>query len=192
MHRVTTLVTPRLVLRPWRSDDLDELAVIYGDPEVMHYILDGSVRDREQTAAGMEKLSADWAERGFGLFAVEVRATGALAGWVGLAVPEFLPEVMPAVEIGWRLGQPFWGYGYATEAAREALRFGFVERSLDRIISIRHVDNLRSARVMEKLGMRFERRTTVPVHEQPVDVFALTREEYLAAEKAGGATDAPP
>jgi RimJ/RimL family protein N-acetyltransferase len=126
MDRVTTLVTPRLVLRPWRSDDLDGLAEIYGDP-----------------------------------------------------------EVMPAVEIGWRLGRPFWGHGYATEAARAALRFGFVERNLDRIISIRHVDNLRSLRVMEKLGVHFDRRTTVPVHEQPVDVFALTREDYCRSRGGG-------
>ena len=179
MDQVTTVETERLVLRPWRADDLDELAAIYGDPEVMRYILDGSVRDREQTAVHLEKMTANWAARGFGLFAVEVRETGALAGWAGHAVPEFLPEVMPAVEIGWRLGRPFWGYGYATEAARAALRFGFVERDLDRVISIRHPDNLRSGRVMDKLGLRFDRHTTVPEYGQPVDVFALTREEYL-------------
>jgi RimJ/RimL family protein N-acetyltransferase len=180
---VTTLRTSRLILRPWRTDDLDDLAEIYGDPEVMRYIRDGSVQDREQTAAGLAKMSADWAERGFGLFAAEVRATGALAGWVGFAVPEFLPEVMPAVEIGWRLGRAYWGSGYATEGARAALRFGFVERGLERVVSIRHVDNVRSARVMEKLGLRFERRTIVPVHERPVEVFATTRAQYLAAEK---------
>jgi RimJ/RimL family protein N-acetyltransferase len=179
--RVTTLTTPRLVLRPWRPDDLDELAAIYGDPEVMRYIRDGSTQDREQTAASLEKLSAAWAEQGFGLFAVEVRATGVLAGWAGLAVPTFLPEVMPAVEIGWRLGRPFWGYGYATEAARAALRFGFVERDLHRIIRIRHVDNARSGRVMEKLGLRFDRRASDPVNERQLDVFALSREEYLSA-----------
>ena len=101
------LATPRLVLRGWREDDLNALAAVNADPEVMRFIGDGSVRDREQTAAGLAMMEREWAERGFGIFAVEVRDTGQLAGWVGLAVPAFLPEVLPAVEIGWRLGRVF-------------------------------------------------------------------------------------
>jgi RimJ/RimL family protein N-acetyltransferase len=178
------LATPRLVLRGWREDDLNALAAVNADPEVMRFIGDGSVRDREQTAAGLAMMEREWAERGFGIFAVEVRDTGQLAGWVGLAVPAFLPEVLPAVEIGWRLGRVFWGGGIATEGARAVLRFGFVDRGLDRIISIRHVDNRASGRVMEKLGMHFDRRTVVPSHGQPVEVYAISRSEYLAGELA--------
>ncbi|MEV4813095.1 GNAT family N-acetyltransferase [Micromonospora avicenniae] len=174
------LGTDRLSLRGWRDNDLDALASLNADPEVMRYILDGSVRDREQSAEGLRKMITDWETRGFGLFAVEVRETGALAGWVGLAVPEFLPEVMPAVEIGWRLDRRFWGHGYASEAAAAALRFGFNVCDLDRIISIRHVDNARSARVMAKLGLAYEFSTVVPEHEQPVAVHATTREQYQA------------
>jgi RimJ/RimL family protein N-acetyltransferase len=173
-----TLTTDRLTLRGWRDDDLDALAAIDADPEVMRYIADGSVRDREKTAAALRKMADDWEQRGFGLFAVEVRGSGALAGWTGLAVPEFLPEVLPAVEIGWRLGRRFWGSGYATEAATAALRFGFRDRGLDRIISIRHVDNARSARVMEKLGINYDFRTVVPGHGQPVAVHSITRDQY--------------
>ncbi|GAA0584637.1 GNAT family N-acetyltransferase [Paractinoplanes ferrugineus] len=167
--------TDRLRLRRWRDDDLDALAAINADPEVMRYILDGAVRDRAQSADSLARMMRDWDERGFGLFAVERRDTGALLGWAGLAVPEFLPEVLPAVEIGWRLARPAWGRGYATEAAAAALRFAFEEHGLDRVISIRHVDNERSRRVMEKLGLTHEFDTVVPGHDQPVAVHALTR-----------------
>lgn len=169
------LETDRLTLRAWRDDDLDVLAAINADPEVMRYILDGSVRDREQSAESLRKMQRDWAENGFGLYAVEVRATGELIGWAGLAVPAFLPEVMPAVEIGWRLSRAAWGQGYATEAARAALRFAFDEVGLDRVISIRHVDNERSARVMEKLGLVHEFDTVIPGPDQPVAVHASVR-----------------
>ncbi|MGX6600925.1 GNAT family N-acetyltransferase [Micromonosporaceae bacterium Da 78-11] len=174
------LETERLSLRGWRDDDLDALATMNADPEVMRYILDGSVRDRGQSAAGLRKAVDDWAARGFGLFAVEVRETGVLAGWTGLVVPDFLPEVLPAVEIGWRFDRRFWGLGYATEAAAAALRFGFADRGLDRIISIRHPGNTRSERVMAKLGLSYAFSTVVPVHDQPVAVHAITREQYLS------------
>ncbi|PWR05658.1 GNAT family N-acetyltransferase [Micromonospora acroterricola] len=180
---MTLLGTDRLSLRRLRDDDLDALASMNADPEVMRYILDGSVRDREQSAAGLRRMIRDWDVRGFGLFAVELRETGAVAGWVGLSVPEFLPEVLPAVEIGWRLDRGFWGHGYAAEAAAEVMRFGFETRDLDRIISIRHVDNARSARVMEKMGLSYVFRTVVPEHMQPVAVHALTREQYQARHR---------
>ncbi|MEU8817983.1 GNAT family N-acetyltransferase [Actinoplanes sp. NPDC048796] len=172
---MVTLETERLVLREWRDDDLDALAAMNADPEVMRYILDGSVLDREQSAARLRRIREVWERHGFGLFAVEGRADGVLLGWAGLSVPDFLPEVMPAVEIGWRLARPYWGRGYATEAAAEALRFGFEDGGLDRVVSIRHVHNDRSRRVMEKLGLRHEFDTVVPGHGQPVAVHAKDR-----------------
>jgi RimJ/RimL family protein N-acetyltransferase len=181
-----TMETERLVLRPWRDDDLEPLAAIYADPEVMRFIGDGSTRDRQQTEAGLALMRRQWDEHGFGMFAVQLRETGELTGWVGHAVPEFLPEVLPAVEIGWRLGRGYWGRGIATEAATAVLRFGFVDRELDRIVSIRHPDNHASGRVMDKLGLRFDRRTAVPVQGRPVEVYALTRDEYLGRTATGG------
>lgn len=154
------------------------MAAIYADPEVMHFIGDGSVRTREQTAAGLRLMEHEWIDRGFSMFAVQVRSTAELAGWVGLTVPTFLPEILPAVEIGWRLGRDFWGRGYATEAAREVLRFGFGELRLERIISVCHVDHRASAHVMTKLGMRPYLQTVVPAHGQPVQVMELTRREF--------------
>ncbi|NMO51831.1 GNAT family N-acetyltransferase [Actinoplanes sp. TBRC 11911] len=174
------LSTERLTLRRFRRDDLDALAAIDADPDVMRYIMDGRPRTRDQTAESLHRMMRRWDEYGFGLFAVEVRETGVLAGWAGLAIPTFLPEVMPAVEIGWRLARPFWGFGYATEAATEAMRFAFETCGLPRLISIRHVDNVRSGRVMTKLGMRHTFDTVVPEHHQPVAVHELTREQYLA------------
>ena len=75
-------------------------------------------------------MSAGGTQHGFGMFALELRATGELIGFTGLAVPQFLPEVMPAVEIGWRLGRAFWRRGLTTEAAAAALRFGLIDRDL--------------------------------------------------------------
>lgn len=177
--------TERLWLRQWSEADLDALAEMDADPDVMRYVGDGSPSTRERTAAALARMRAAWDERGYGLFAAEETTTGELVGWVGLAVPAFLPEVMPAVEIGWRLRRRSWGRGYATEAAREVLAFAFGEAEaeaegagLERVVSICHVDNRASLRVMTKLGMTYDRTTRVPTHGQPVRVMAITREEY--------------
>lgn len=173
--------TARLVLRRPVPGDVGPLAQINADPEVMRYIGDGQVRTAEQTAEGIERATREWGERGHGMFAVDRRDTGAFIGWVALAVPEFLPEVLPAVEVGWRLARAQWGRGFATEAAREALRFGFESCGIDPIISIRHVRNDASRRVMEKLGLHFDFETTVPAHGQPVAVHSITRAEFDAS-----------
>jgi RimJ/RimL family protein N-acetyltransferase len=178
------LTTARLLLRRWRPDDLDPLAAMDADPEVMRYIGDGSTRDREQTATTLALMERHWDEFGYGLFATEIAATDEFVGWIGLATPRFLPEVMPTVEIGWRLARRFWGQGLATEGAAAVLRFAFVDCELDRIVSIRHVDNHASGRVMEKLGLHFDRGTTVPATGQPVVVTAMTRDEYLSSVDA--------
>jgi RimJ/RimL family protein N-acetyltransferase len=178
------LRTERLLLRGWRDEDLEALVELDSDPEVMRYVGNGKARTWEEAAAGFDRFRATWAELGYGLFAVELTETGGLTGWTGLAVPTFLPEVMPAVEIGWRLYRRHWGRGIATEAAREALRFGFEDAKLDRVVSICHVDNEPSRRVMEKLGMRQDRLTSVPAHGKPVRVLAITRDEYETARSS--------
>src|SRR5689334_25136054 len=95
------LTTPRLLLRQWRDDDADAFAPITADPEVMRYIHDGNTLDRAATAARIALWRRHWDEHGFGLYAVERRETGELIGFNGLAVPPFLPETMPAVEVRW-------------------------------------------------------------------------------------------
>jgi RimJ/RimL family protein N-acetyltransferase len=176
---VTTIGTPRLVLRRWHDGDVAPMAAINADPDVMRWIGDGSVRTQEQTRAGVEVFEHEWDACGFGLFAVEIRATGELAGFTGLSVPDFLPEVMPTVEIGWRLGRAFWGRGYATEAARAALRFGLADRGLERIVSIIQVGNGASERVAAKLSMRMERETVSPTCGRPVRVYETSSAQHV-------------
>jgi RimJ/RimL family protein N-acetyltransferase len=173
---MTELVTERLLLRQWRDDDLDALAAIDADPEVMRWIGDGSVRDRAQTQDAIARFQREWAEQGWGRFAIE--EDGVLVGWVSLAVPTFLPEVLPAVEIGWRLARSAWGRGLATESAQATLAYAFDEVGLDRVVSICHVQNTASERVMTKLGMHEDRATVVPSHGVPVLVYAIDRDAY--------------
>ena len=170
--------TSRLILRRPVPEDVGPLAEMNADPEVMKYIGDGRVRTFQQTAAGIQRAISDWDEHGYGLFSMNRRDTGDYVGWVTLAEPAFLPEVLPAVEIGWRLAPRHWGQGFATEGAREVLRFGFESCGLDGIVSIRHIENGASRRVMEKLGLHFDFETAVPAHGQPVAVHSISRTEF--------------
>ncbi|MDF3294265.1 GNAT family N-acetyltransferase [Streptomyces silvisoli] len=177
---MTEIRTPRLILRRWYDDDLAPLAEIHADSQVMRWIGDGSVRDLGHTAEDIERWEEEWDEEGFGLFAVELLASGELAGFTGLSVPTFLPEVLPAVEIGWRLGRQFWGQGYASEAAHAALEFALQDRGLDRVISIARVGNDASENVMRKLGMVPERETKHPVYGHPLRVHTIDLTEFRA------------
>ncbi len=180
---MVTLETPRLILRRWREEDVAPMAAVNADPEVMRWIRDGSVRDEQQTRDGIQAWESEWESQGFGLFAVEIRSTGELAGFTGLSVPNFLPEVLPAVEVGWRLGRSHWGQGLATEAAVAAVRFGFEERGLERIVSITQVGNDASERIMTKLGMHPVRETVNPTYGRRVRVFELSSDQYLATTR---------
>jgi RimJ/RimL family protein N-acetyltransferase len=175
MTDVLTIETERLRLRPWRDEDLDPYAALCADPDVMQHIADGSVRTRDESAQQLASFRRGWAEHGFGLWCAADRETDWCQGFVGLAVPDFLPEIMPAVEVGWRLERDAWGRGLATEGARAALRFGFESVGLDRIVSVAKPENRRSWNVMEKLGMKLERRTVHPAHHFDVVVYAIDR-----------------
>jgi RimJ/RimL family protein N-acetyltransferase len=177
---MTEIHTPRLILRRWNDDDLVPMADINADPQVMRWIGDGSVRNLDQTAEDIERWEEEWDDEGFGLFAVELLASGELAGFTGLSVPEFLPEVLPAVEIGWRLGRQFWGQGYASEAAHAAMEFALQDRGLDRVISIHRMGNDASENVMSKLGMVVDRETTHPVYGFPLCVHSIDLTEFEA------------
>jgi len=146
---VTELRTARLLLRSWRDDDLEPFAALNADPDVMRWF--PSTMTREQSDALVERQRALHEERGWGLWAVE--SPEGFAGFVGLNEPRFEAHFTPAVEVGWRLARHAWGKGYATEAARAAVAFGFDELGLDEIVSFTTVGNERSRRVMERLGM---------------------------------------
>ncbi|MFG2881714.1 GNAT family N-acetyltransferase [Streptomyces sp. NPDC048297] len=177
---MTEIRTPRLLLRDWHDDDLVPMADINADPRVMRWIDDGSVRDLDSTAEDIERWEEEWDEEGFGLFAVELLASGELIGFTGLSVPEFLPEVMPAVALTWRIGSQFWGQGYASEAAHATLEFALQDRGLDRVITINRVGDNASENVIRKLGMVPERMTEHPVHGYPLHVHAIDLTEFQA------------
>ncbi|KOV61272.1 GNAT family N-acetyltransferase [Streptomyces sp. MMG1121] len=177
---MTEIRTPRLLLRRWHDDDLAPLASVNADPRVMRWIDDGSVLDLDRTAEDIERWEEEWDEEGFGLFAVEMLASGELAGFTGLSVPEFLPEVLPAVAISWRFGSQFWGQGYASEAAQATLEFALQDRGLDRVISINRVGNHASENVIRKLGMVLERETAHPVYGYPLRVHTIDLTEFQA------------
>ena len=152
MPRAPELRTERLLIRPWRDDDLEAAAAMNADPRVMAFFPD--VVTPEETATQIVAARARLAETGYGFLPVEVVGGPAFVGMVGLLVPRFEAHFTPTVEIAWRLAGAHWGRGYATEAARAVLTYGFEELALPEIVSFTTVANVRSRRVMEKLGMR--------------------------------------
>lgn len=170
-----TIDTERLVLRRWQERDLEPFAAMNADPEVMRHIGTGRPLTREESDGFVSRIEAGFDEHGFGLWCVEPRdGSASCIGFIGLAVPHFLPEVLPAVEIGWRLARDRWGEGVATEGARAVVDHAFGVLGLERLVSIRHPDNAASGRVMDKLGMTHDRDTVVPAHGQPCSVYVLT------------------
>jgi RimJ/RimL family protein N-acetyltransferase len=177
---VEEVTTERLVLRGWTARDHDALAAINADPEVMRWIGSGRVLGRGFSDDLIVRFQGEWRERGFGLWAVSWRDDPAreLLGFCGLTMPAFLPEVLPAAEVGWRLGRGVWGRGVATEAARAAVAFGFApERGLREIVAVVAPENARSLRVAEKLGMTPRPDRYVASARRRVKVFGVLAPE---------------
>ena len=151
MSRAPVLVTDRLCLRGWQEEDLPAFAALNADPRVMEFL--PKVLSREESDARAAQIIDHFNQHGFGLWAVEVKGGADFAGFVGLNVPAFAAHFTPCVEIGWRLAYEHWGCGYATEAARAALGFAFGTLRLKEIVSFTVPANVRSRRVMERLGM---------------------------------------
>lgn len=145
------IVTPRLLLRRWRDSDREPFAAMNADSQVMEHFPNSLTR--AESDARIERIERHFAEHGFGLWAVEVREGAPFAGFIGLAAPAFQADFTPCIEIGWRLAAAHWGQGYATEGAKAALAFGFETLGLDEIVSFTVPENVRSRRVMEKIGM---------------------------------------
>lgn len=154
-------VTDRLELRRFRDGDLDALAEVFAQPEVWRFPY-GRGFDRAQTAVFLEGQIRHWESCGFGLWLAVERTSGRTLGFVGLSVPTFLPEILPAVEVGWRLEPAAWGKGYASEGARAALQEGFTTLGLERICSLPQSVNPASCRVAERIGMHRERTVCIP------------------------------
>jgi len=145
------LHTRRCVLRQWKDSDLAPWADMNADPEVRRHF--PSLLDTEQARAEAGRCRDAIAQRGWGLWALELPGEFAFAGFVGLHVPHYDAPFVPAVEIGWRLARSAWGRGYATEAAQAALEFAFTRLGLQEVIAIAVPTNAASLRVMQRLGM---------------------------------------
>jgi ribosomal-protein-alanine N-acetyltransferase len=146
-----TLHTSRLHLRPWRDEDLAPFAAMNADPRVMEFF--PKPLDRAESDALVARIRDHHAQHGFAQWAVEVPGVADFIGFAGLSIPRFEAHFTPCVEIGWRLAREYWGRGYATEAARAALEYGFQDLKLEEIVSFTTTANLRSRAVMERIGM---------------------------------------
>lgn len=153
MINIPTLTTERLILRGYRESDAPAIAALHGDPEVIRF-LSPTGEPEPGLADAWEHIAkhvGHWALKGYGKLAVDERATGRFVGRVGLYNP---PYDWPGLELGWTLARDTWGKGYATEAARAVLKWGFESLGVDEIISAIHPDNAASIRVAERIGER--------------------------------------
>jgi RimJ/RimL family protein N-acetyltransferase len=148
--------TARLLLRPWRAEDRIPFRAINADPRVMEFMPELLAADASD--ALFHRAQEHFSRHGFGPFAVELLERKSFIGFIGLSIPAFDAHFMPAVEIGWRLAFEQWDHGLATEGARSALDDGFEHLGLREIVSFTVPGNLRSRRVMEKIGMTHEPR----------------------------------
>ncbi len=180
MSRGPELRTGRLLLRRWRDTDRDAFAELNADREVMEHFPEPL--PREESDALVDHIEVGFEQRGFGFWAVELVASGEFVGFTGLAVPGFEAHFTPAVEVGWRLKRSAWGHGYATEAARAAMTYGFDEVGVRQIVSFTPTNNVRSRAVMQRLGMShdpaddFDHPSLPPGH--PLRRFVLYRTSW--------------
>ena len=180
---IPTLTTERLVLRPFVATDLDELAAIHAEESFWWYPRRAPM-SVEETSGFLTTVMQRYKDDGFGIEALTDRATGRMIGWAGLAVPHFLPEILPAVEVGWRLSGSYRGQGFATEAGRAALEYGFTDGGLDCIVSLYEPENIASGRVMHRLGFT-HRLTTVGPRGEAVAVMELSRQHFMDGHHHG-------
>jgi RimJ/RimL family protein N-acetyltransferase len=145
------LETERLLLRRWKDSDREPFAAMNADPRVMEFFSD--TLTREESDQLIENIESHFDNRGFGLFATELKSESKLIGFIGLHVASFQAHFTPCVEIGWRIAVPYWGKGLATEGSREVIRFAFDRLKLESLVSFTVSENVASRRLMEKLGM---------------------------------------
>ena len=172
---IPRLETGRLILRGYRHGDFEPLAEILADADVMRY-LSGAPLSRNDAWRNFTGLIGHWALRGYGMWAVERKSDGAFMGRIGLNNP----EGWPGLEVGWTLGKPYWGKGYATEAATAAMHYAFLTQPVDKVISVINPQNKASQAVATRLG-----ETKGPFHElviagkaYPTDIWSITRAEW--------------
>ena len=182
MPELIEIETKRLRLRQWIESDREPFARLNADPRVMEFL--PSILDRAASNAMVDRLQTKIAERGWGFWAVESKQDKQFIGFVGLEIPRSDLPFSPCVEVGWRLAFEYWSKGYATEAAKSALKVGFDRLELAEIVSFTAIDNHRSSTVMERLGMNREAETfehpSLPVGHPLREhcLYRLSREKW--------------
>jgi RimJ/RimL family protein N-acetyltransferase len=180
---IPELVTDRLILRGFRDADREPFAALNGDPEVMRHFV--RTLDRSGSDERVDGILDHWRSHGYGLWAVERRDDGVFLGFTGLAKHDYLDQP----EVGWRFARFAWGNGYATEAARASLAWGFDVLEVPEIVSVTPVGNERSRAVMERLGMHRDTADDFPHPHIPDGhplqahvMYRLRREEWAARD----------
>lgn len=188
------VVTPRLSLRRFQAGDLDELAEVFAKPEIWRFPY-GRGFTRDETSAFLTAQVHEWQTCGFGCWVARDRESEKIVGYVGLSVPLFLPDILPAVEVGWRFDPDAWGRGYATEGAIEALRQAFETLGLEEVCSVPQADNPASSRVCDRLGMRLERTVQIPANPRRGELqgllYKMTRREWSERPASGARGERP-
>jgi RimJ/RimL family protein N-acetyltransferase len=162
--------TARLYLRQFTPDDLDELFRIYSDAEIMKYLR--GVKTREETESAIHTMLKLWEENNFGMWALVHKIDRKMIGRCGLAFLDRTPEV----ELGYTLDKVYWNQGLATEASFASLNYGFETLKLDRIVAIARPENIASQRVIQKVGMKYEKNDHY--YETDVVYYSISRETY--------------
>ncbi|GAA0955624.1 GNAT family N-acetyltransferase [Kribbella koreensis] len=173
------LTTERLLLRPFRDEDLPAWAELNTDPEVMRY-LGGKPLSRAETDEIARAVNARYEAEGTGFLAIERRSDGAFLGAGGLTREAWHPDDL---ELGWRLAREYWGHGYATEAAAAWLAYAFTELDLPRVLASTETANTKSISVMERIGMRFDHEARLEEDGETFDavIYSITRQAWRAA-----------
>ncbi|CEG56596.1 GNAT family N-acetyltransferase [Legionella fallonii] len=146
-----TLETERLLLRAWKDEDIGAFFVMGQDPTVMEFF--PGLWSMDMVTSFINRMNSQLADKAFTLWAAEEKNSKNFIGFIGLNSPIWEAHFTPCVEIGWRLATPFWGKGYATEGAKRALEYAFKSLKLEEVVAFTVPDNLRSRRVMERIGM---------------------------------------
>lgn len=168
--------TERMQLRMFAPDDLDALALIFSNPEVMRYLGDGQPLPRAEAERALLSIIKHWESNGFGRWAVVHKEDNRLIGYCGIR------SLYGVAELVYLLDQPYWGAGLATELAQACLRFGFFEQNFDPILAVVKPPNIASRHVLEKIGMRFDKFTSY--YDIEVVQYILSRADY-GLEPAG-------
>lgn len=169
--------TPRLRIRELVAEDLEHLLPVDNDPEAMRFIT-GRIKTREESEQAVTGMLKCYADHGFSFWPVELKDDGTFIGWAGFKFVENSEEI----ELGYRYAKQFWGHGYASEAAEAILHYGFEKLGFQRIVGRVAPENIASARVLEKIGMKFEKMTNY-MTENDTRYYAIEKTTWNSGKR---------